>query len=256
MTQKQPNPPSQLKELQAQFSDAIFSSSKSTANVHEAAALIKETQSLKPEDRLKIYVDDYWNRCMSSLSDDFSILKNHMGENAFTALIEAYLHQFKSTEFTLYYLGRHLQTFIANSYTGDDKNIILEIARYEWTQMEVTFGKTVAALDPQSVSDPNRLLTSVLRFQDHVFLLTLRHPHWYDDECDAPLHLILYKDGLQGREMTLDPLEYRLFSLIYSGMSISDSVEEICEDDETIVSPDQIQAWFQRAIQLKWLVEL
>jgi len=121
--------------------------------------------------------------------------------------------------------------------------------------MNVTFAKSEPALNPQALKDPSLLLTEPLQFQPHTFLITLNVATWYDKTADGPIYLMLYKDGLNGKETRLSEMEYALLSLLKTGRSISASVEALATDESNMIQPNEIQAWFQRAIELKWFIE-
>ena len=255
MTQKPHSPPTLLKDIQSKFSDAIFNSNSSTEYSHPASACIKETQSLRPEDRLQIYVDDYWNRCIDSLSEDFSKLENYLGNAVFISLLEGYLKRYPSRSYTLFYLGQDLETYIQEFYTKPNKSVVLEIAAYEWQLMKSSFDKVQTPLDPQKMTDPSELVTQTLYFQDHVYLTTIQTPTWFDSEKSSPQHVIIYKQNFKIFELILDPVEYQLLSLIHAGLSIEKSVDRLLANAEVSIDPANIQAWFQRAIRLHWFID-
>ncbi len=121
----------QLHELQARFQayletgdDAIEKDILSSADTHA-------------EHRLAVYYNAYRFRLIDCLAVDYPALCKLVGRDAFEDLALAYLARYPSTHPSVRWFGRHLPTYLRDEYRGEDRELLAEMAAWEWAQAMV-----------------------------------------------------------------------------------------------------------------------
>ena len=142
-----------------------------------AAEIAKPNDRLTSFERLEIYNRMYWFRVLDSLYEDCPGLRAVLGDKRFMRLAEAYLQKYPSRSFTLRNLPSRLERFIREEprWTRPHTRLCLDLARFEWAQVEVYDGgtKPLFRVDDLAGADPARLR---LALQPYLQLLLLDHP--------------------------------------------------------------------------------
>jgi hypothetical protein len=142
----------------------------------EAAAFIKPNDRLTSLERLEIYNRQYWFRLFDSLEEDFPGLLAVLGRKQFERVTRAYLEACPSISYTLRDLGSRLCEFLAANpqLTAPRTTLALEVARLEWTHIEVYDAAQLPMPTPEflaSVSGETRF-----QLQPSLRLLELSYP--------------------------------------------------------------------------------
>lgn len=142
-----------------------------------AAEIAKPNNQLTAFERLEIYNRMYWFRVLDSLHEDCPGLRAVLGERKFTRLSEAFLQKYPSRYWTLRDLPQRLAKFIGEqpALTKPHTNLCVDIARFEWAQIEVYDGAAfpVFTIDDLLDANPAKLKLSL---QPYIQLLDLRYP--------------------------------------------------------------------------------
>jgi hypothetical protein len=177
----------QLRELQSLMANVVFRPLTANDGMQPrwkdgrkmaavADTFIKPNDRLSSFERLEIYNRVYWFRVLDCLYDDYPGLRAILGEEKFMALITAYLAKYPSASFTLRNLGSRLETFIRQNpkWVAPQKEIALEMARFEWAQVVAFDGPAKPVLTTDDVLDapPEKLKVGL---QPYVTLLELEH---------------------------------------------------------------------------------
>ena len=101
---------------------------------------LRPSKTLRPEQRLGIYVDAYMARLVEALEEDFPALARRLGQRAFHRLCRAYLERHPSRSRSLNPLGRKLPEFLPARSAARD------LARLEVAMSEVFDGEAVPPL--------------------------------------------------------------------------------------------------------------
>lgn len=138
---------------------------------------IKANDRLSSFERLEIYNRQYWFRILDSFYEDYPGLRTVLGDSAFLRMAEKYLTSFPSRCWTMRNLGSGLLRFLSQEphWAKQKQALALEVARFEWAQIEAFDGASKPPLDFKTlqVASPDRLRLSL---QPHVRLLELRYP--------------------------------------------------------------------------------
>jgi len=142
-----------------------------------AAGFIKPNDRLTSFERLEIYNRQYWFRLFSSMTEDFPGVRSVLGEKRFDAMCKAYLIDCPSRSFTLRNLGAKLEPWLRKhpKWAGTKQQLVLDIARLEWADIEAFDAAAVPALrteDLRGVSGAGLRL----QLQPYVQLLSFHYP--------------------------------------------------------------------------------
>ncbi len=142
-----------------------------------AAEIAKPNDRLTSFERLEIYNRMYWFRVLDSLYEDCPGLRAVLGDRKFMRLAEAYLQKHPSRSFTLRNLPSRLEEFIREQpeWTRPHTALCLDLARFEWAQVEVYDGaaRPRFTIDDLRGANPARLR---LALQPYLQLLLLDYP--------------------------------------------------------------------------------
>jgi hypothetical protein len=128
------------------------------------------SKTLRPEERLGIYVDAYMARLVEALEEDFPALAHRLGPRAFQRTCRAYLERHPSRSRSLNVLGRKLPGFLSG-------RAALDLARLEVAMSEVFDGEAVEPLRPADFArlTPEALAGARLDCVPTLRLLALDH---------------------------------------------------------------------------------
>ena len=122
---------SPLRELQQRFQDYLVDGSDAIEQD------IVSTRDALAEHRLGTYYNAYRIRLIDALAVDYSALDQYLGREAFEQIALDYLHRYPSGNPSLRWFGRHLPEYLREHYAGDQRELVVELAEYEWVQAEV-----------------------------------------------------------------------------------------------------------------------
>jgi hypothetical protein len=134
-----------------------------------ASAHILPSKTLRPEQRVGIYVDAYLARLVEALEEDFPAVARHAGHRPFRDLCRRSLEMFPSRSWSLHPLGRRLPELLSGGAR--------DLARLEVAMSEVFDGGSVPPLRPADFGTmaPETLAGSRLAFVPAFRLLALDH---------------------------------------------------------------------------------
>ncbi len=165
----------QLHELQARFQayletgdDAIEEDILGSADAHA-------------EHRLAVYYNAYRIRLIDCLAVDYPALCKLVGRDAFEDLALAYLLRYPSTQPSVRWFGRHLSAYLRDEYRGEDRELLAEMAAWEWAQamvFDAADSATTVGVDDLAAVAPVRW--PALRFEFNPAL------RWVDLHWNVP----------------------------------------------------------------------
>ena len=263
---KQPQPPKELVELQKWFSKAVVNEDKQLINSQRYKDYVTKSSKQDSQERLNIYTNDFWPRCIDSLADDFNLLKHYLGEEKFEALIKDYIQHYPSRSFTLYHLGQDLERYICKSYTDPDKEFVNELTRYEWAYMKAFMAKNTASIAAKELTPQlaETLVQKVLTFHPSVSLLKLNYhvSEYISSSTEAPekgtQHLVVFRKEFKSLELKVSETFFIVLTNIQEGRTIQHILESLPDTLTKTQLEDlenNIQSWFETCVRQDWFCQ-
>ena len=257
---KSPTPPQSLVELQEWFSQAVC------ANSPEEEALLREksttfltaSATLDQNERLTIYMSDFWPRCLGSLAEDFPRLYRYLGETVFMDWMRQYVTACPSESYTLLHLGRRLPEFLRTHYCEKDNPFVCDIARFEWAQMEAQESPNSPRFDPDLLQEAQKESVTELPLSLHpsVRILSLDFPvHLPSKTRKKKTSLIVSRYDFEIHQIAVHPLFAQLLLCFQMQCSISDAVDALLNSlskPEVYILETSIQNWITDAVTNGW----
>lgn len=245
----------------------------------EAADYIAPSPTLKPDQRIQIYNQQYWWRLLTVMHDNFPTVTRLFGYHEFNQIIGIpYLLKYPPDHWSLNHLGDQLPRWIEEDYSANDKLLVSHAAA-----IDHAFYTSFIAPQHQGVSldnlpipgDFSSLLNQELTLQSHVYLFELPYDlfqfrmefmkqdpdYWVDNDFPElvhqlqgkNLHFILYRDRLNNIVVEkISSSEQQLLKKFRSGTSIEkvcEWLEQQPENSEVVIESSQkLQEWIQRWI--------
>ena len=229
-------------------------------------------KELSAKERLAIYLDDYWARCINSLVEDFPGLEKIWGHEKFHAVAEQYLIQHPSRSYSLRNLGDKLWDFVRATYEGKDKGLVLDTIRFAWAKIEAFDNPVLDPFDPLKLNKAQRenLASCSFAFQPHLTLLRLDYPVYEvvdallakkcTDKIPAPVKeesfTVVYRRDLVVYHKEIEKPYFLLLEQLQKGLSLLGACDEILPllDEAQIKRLEKkARAWFQDCVGNKWL---
>ncbi len=145
--------PSDLRSLQARFLALVTSAegvpgelARLGASAADLAGLVVGDEKLDGVGRVGIYSDMYLERLHDAVAEDYPKLAALLGEEAFAALVGDFLAAWPPASYALRDLGAPLADFLAAGPGFPDRPWLAELARLEWSRVDLFDGPDAATL--------------------------------------------------------------------------------------------------------------
>lgn len=255
-----PIPPASLVELQTWFSTAVCASNLNDKQITQTQSplFLTTTSKLDHNERLSIYISDYWPRCLDNLAEDFPLLRQYLGDDLFFSTMQQYVQTYPPSSFTLLFIGQKLQTFLLQSYQKEDAGLIQDIVAFEWAKIESFAAENSASFEPNILNKSQKKHLSELALILHpsVRVLDLRFPVQKSlSSKPKPTTLIVYRENLTVQYQALHPLLAQFLRCFSKPMSISDSVEHMLHSlskKDVYILETSLQSWVSEAVAHQW----
>lgn len=251
-----------LRSIVTWFQDAVVAPHEPgrKRKLAPAADFILPSPSLKPEQRVGIYVDAYLARLIEALHDDFPAVTRFLGHHRFHDMARNYLERFPSRSWSLNPLGRKLPEYLAAKVPVPKREIVRALATVEVAMAEVFDGDGLKPLAPADFAalDGAKFFTAKLDFVPTFRLVEVDYAvNPYIDavrqEKDAiptikkkKSWIAVYRKEFKVWRLDLQEGAYRALSELFKGRTVSQAVTAAAKawkgksDDLT----PQIQQWF------------
>lgn len=241
----------------------------------EAFDYIVPSPSLKPDQRIQIYNQQYWWRLFSILQDGFPLLARLFGYHDFNQIIaQPYLVKYPPTSWSLTILGNDLPRWVKEEYLADDKELVWDAARLD-DAFNAAFFTTHHASISQASETAEKLSTKKLRLQPHIHLFNFRYDllnfrnemlkeeveHWVDHDFpkliqDKTYYFIVYRTAHNNFNWeSLSKAAYELLLLFQNGSTIEQACEWLEQQEESLFeeAASKLHLWFQEWTFRQWL---
>lgn len=140
--------------------------------IEEAAELITPNATMRSDERIQIYNQQYWWRFLNTLHDTFPLLTRLFGYTDFNEKIAIpYILKYPADHWSLHYLGNRLAQWVEEEYHEKDRNLILDAAQIDSAYNE----SFITPHHPMNLNpaDLQQLLTKTAHLQPHIHLFEL-----------------------------------------------------------------------------------
>lgn len=269
-----PHVPPELKRVQSWFGQVIstplgpeYTIAKFGPNkcpiAKEAARFVVKSPTLKPEERVEIYNQQYWYRLINTLQDFFPLLVRLFGYSDFNESIAIpYLREHRPHHWSLNVLGDHLPDWIQSHYKLEDRQLVFDAAKLDQAFHNIFF---VKKMDPPA-NLTEEFLEKTLILQPHVSMhslpynlfafrkeLLLNTPeHWIDNPfpelAKGDFRFSLFRNRFSSiiwKEIS--EAEMILLKELQKGRTLDELCDFLeCQDDEIKnAAEDSLESWFK-----------
>lgn len=181
---------------------------------------------------LAIYLNAYRGRLIGALADNYPMLHQVVGDEAFRDLALGYLNERPSSYRSIRWFGDQLANWLADGYAALPHPALADLARMEWALRGVFDAGEAPGLTLQDLAalSPERWPAQRFRLRPAVILLPLEwqvEPLWQslhesenaDTEPPEPFAhtLLVWRPELDGRWRSLDPMEAAALGALAQG---------------------------------------
>lgn len=171
-----PRKPGSLRAIAGWFQESVVGpheQGRKRPSLAPASTVILPSKTLRPEQRVHIYVDAYLARLVEALHDDFPAVTRFLGHRAFHEMARAYLEKHPSRSWSLSPLGRKLPEFLAGKARVPKREAVRALAAVEVAMAEVFDEAGATPLTPADFAalDPAQFISSSLSFVPSFRLL-------------------------------------------------------------------------------------
>src|SRR5262249_30678912 len=140
--------------------------------------VVLRSKTLNSYQRIGIYRDMYVARLREALASDYPGLLHYLGDDAFTRLVEGYVHTHPSRSYTLNRLGDHLPEYIRSTHKLPRWEFLFDLARLELAMSEVFDAAESPVLNLREVAGVSQQAweTTRLRPVEAFRLLAFHYP--------------------------------------------------------------------------------
>jgi uncharacterized protein len=172
--------------------------------------------------RMAIYRELFFNNIDSFLASGFPVLKNILPETQWTAMVQGFFANHKSTTPYFAEIAEEFLSFLHKERAPQphDPLFLLELAHYEWVELALSMAEGEAPTrDPRFLNDP---LSHPVMLSELVWPLAYRFPvhriapDFQPNEApEQPTYLTVFRDDEdEVRFMEINAVTYRLLQLI------------------------------------------
>lgn len=188
----------ELKQIQQRFKAYITGQSEDFVND------IVSTEEALAEHRLGAYYNAYRLRLIEALANDYSGVQQLVGEEAFEYLVLDYLERYPSEHPSIRWAGRHMAEFLQQQDTIEDKQYLVEMARFEWQQgLCFDSSDSDAPLELTAMADIPPESWPQLHFKFHPSVA------WLDLHCNAPTYWLAFEEEQQPPQKSCEEVPTR-----------------------------------------------
>ncbi len=235
----------------------------STSAEREIAAdklseVVLPSERLTAAERVGIYHGMYLMRMEEALETDYPLIHRHLGADAFSEFVRAYVQDHPSTSYTLNRLGDLVPGFFADRPDWPQAGFLHDLARLELALTEVFDEEESPVLTAEKLEefDPGLWEEARLRPIAAFRLLAFRHsviPHLLAYHGDRPnpsprrraSWVVLYRRDYSVLRLELGRNEYNLLQALAAGEPLGEALATASGRELSQRRQAEIFRWFQ-----------
>lgn len=201
---------------------------------------IRAKEQFAPAEQLAVYTNAYRYRLYDVTAEDYPVLKNYLGKDAFHKLLWDFVNHAQPDHFNIARYALKLPEFVKKQLAQDV--FAQELCALETVIEQLTDPKETVALEQKHLvgMTPDTLMASVLRPREALRLLTFHYPvnAYYQQVMDeiqpnkpAPQqsYLAVFRHEDIVWRMDIEESEYHLLSRLFSGETVGQALEAMDE---------------------------
>jgi hypothetical protein len=227
-----------LRAIQLRFQDYLEGKSE------DFEQDIVSTENALAEHRLAAYYNAYRIRLIECLANDYSILQQTVGEEAFEYMVLDYLKLYPSEHPSVRWIGRQMAQFLRQSQQ-EEKDFLSELADFEWHQglcFDAADSTEKFTLQNMAELDPALWPVATFNFHPSVRWLDLYWnvpPFWVSVEQDKtpeekhrseiPTRWLMWRSDLKPHWRSLEAPEAWAIEAALNGANFAELCEGLLE---------------------------
>ena len=239
------------KEL-ADMQNAILSGDGDIMNPDER---VIPKPDFSPHEQVQSYIDGYRFRLFDIVYDDYPALKQALGEDKMTELIDDYIEKTPSQHFNV---SRYIESF-PEFVRENVEPFFYELCVLETEMSRIFDAEETVALTQADLEnlDPEKFMEEKLNPRRALKLLAFSYPvnAYYNDYLEdknsdipekSPSYLAIYRHNDEMWRLDLEEREYMVLSSLFSGLSVGESLGAAIPENENDDALQSIGAWFSK----------
>lgn len=245
----------------------------------EAADHIAPSPTLRPDQRIQIYNQQYWWRLINAMQESFPLVSRMFGFYEFNRVLAIpYLVKYPPRHWAISTIGDRLTQWVAEEYHEGDKSFIADVVALDWgflAGMSVPELPSLSQLTSSGEVDADKISEEILYTQPHVHFFGfdydlfkyrtayLQHDHEYWAENVCPeldrsrfFHMVLYRNSENRMSwVEIDEIAFAILKKFQQGSTIDAVVEWLEHQDAAMYEKalEHFQEWFQGWTARGWL---
>lgn len=229
----------------------------------KAVEWIRSKEQFAPQEQLNVYINAYRYRLHDVVAEDYPILKKYLGDDAFFALIRAFVSKMQPTHFNIGRFALKLTEFVTKHLPKDI--FAQELCQLETAIAQLADTEETAPLEPKHLDGvtADAFMKTALYTRKALALMAFAYPvnSYYrkamDDKimAEKPLkkprrkasYLAIFRHEDVIWRMDLEVAEHHLLAKLSSGMVVGDALETIGESAATHIS-EYFSRWMRNGI--------
>ncbi len=246
------NPLPYTEEL-ADMQNAILSGNVAEMNPDER---VIPKPDFSPEDQVHSYINGYRFRLFDVVYDDYPALREVIGEDDFTTLLDNYIEATPPEHFNIArYVDQFPEFVRENAGTFEYELCILETALsriFDEEETSALLKEDLEGLDPESFMDQKLHPRQALKLFAFSYPVNAYYDrHLAGDKPDTPektpSYLAIYRHNDEMWRLDLEEREYLVLSSLFSGLTVGQSLEAaIPESHSGEEMMQSIGSWFSK----------
>ena len=225
--------------------------------------VVLPSETMTSSERIGVYHGMYLMRMEEALETDYPVIRYHLGDVAFSHLVEAYVQRYPSRSYTLNRLGDHLPQFFLDQPDWPQAKFLHDVARLELAMTQVFDEEESPVLSAEELETvpPDAWENARLRPIAAFRLLGFRHsviPNLiaYHEDRPSPSPrrraswVALYRRDYSVLQLDLNRDEHDLLKALAGGTPLGEALAIAAQTQKSSRQRAQIFKWFRT-----WIAE-
>lgn len=236
------NQPVPLAAAQQRMQDSILAGSRSTDRPED---WIRAKDNFSPAAQLEVYSHAYRWRLFDVVADDYPVLKNYLGDQAFKQLITDFVEETPSTHFNVGRYATQLPDYLAghtvyNSFAHALCRLESAISLVaEMCETQALAPEHVQGLTPETLMATRFYPRTALRlfafdFPVNDYYIAVREEKALPAITPQKSWLAIFRHDDVVWRMTLEETEFQLLQALFSGKAVGGALEEMAAQNHDV----------------------